>query len=65
MSLLPPEFVELMTKKRELESKIQQAVTDFELYYKGQIGISNIDLIKLKCVSGPSSSVVQVSLEIS
>ena len=64
MSVLPKEFVELMTKKRELETKIQTAITDFEDHFSGGITISNVDVLKVKKVNGQQSAVVTVSLEI-
>jgi len=64
MSVLPKEFIELMTKKRELETKIQTAMTDFENHFGGAITIGDVDLLKIKTVCGQQRAVVTVSLEI-
>ena len=64
MSVLPKEFIELMTKKSELETKIQTAMTDFENHFGGAITIVNVDLLKIKTVCGQQRAVVTVSLEI-
>ena len=64
MSALLKEFVELMTKKRELETKIQTAMTDFENHFGGAITIGTVDLLKIKTVCGQQKAVVTVSLEI-
>lgn len=64
MSVLPKEFVELMAKKRELETKIQTAITDFEDHFSGCITISNVDILKVKKFNGQQSTVITVSLEI-
>lgn len=64
MSGLPKEFVELMNKKRELETRIQSAVTDFEDHFSGGITISSVDVLNVKKVNGQQSAVITVSLEI-
>ena len=64
MSVLPKEFIELMTKKSELETSIQTAMADFENHFGGAITIGTVDLLKIKTVSGQQRAVVTVSLEI-
>lgn len=64
MSVLPKEFIELMTKKSELETNIQTAMTDFENHFGGAITIGNVDLLKIKTVCGQQRAVVTVSLGI-
>lgn len=64
MSILPDEFVELMAKKRELEAKIQHAVSEFEKHFGGVVLVGNIDLLKIKTIGGTGNSIVTISLEI-
>lgn len=64
MSILPDEFVELMAKKRELEAKIQHAVSEFEKHFGGVVLVGNIDLLKIKTIGGTDNSIVTISLEI-
>lgn len=64
MSVLPKEFVELMTKKRELEAKIQHTISEFEKHFGGVVLVGNIDLLKIKTIGGTDDSIVTISLEI-
>lgn len=64
MSILPDEFVELMSKKRALEAKIQYAVSEFEKHFCGVVLVGNIDLLKIKTIGGADNSIITISLEI-
>ena len=64
MRVLTKELVKKKKKKRELETKIQTAITDFEDHFSGCITISNVDILKVKKFNGQQSTVITVSLEI-
>lgn len=64
MSILPPEFVDLMNEKRKLENSINEAITQFEEHFNNAIEIDLLTKIHFQSIDGKIATRVTVTLRI-
>lgn len=63
MTTVPPEFVELIKNKVELEQRINELVNEFESRYGHAIEISNLDIDRMRII-GPHKAIIKIELQV-